>query len=283
MIQVRGGEWVARVRNGAVGVCALTLACLISGTLARAQEDAAPAAEEAEAAAPAEGEAPAEDEAAEDLGWTGKVVLGASLATGDVDAFSGHFEAGAERKWKKDVLRFGLNAIYGVTDGDENADAQAATSDWRHFFTERVYSYVDGEFGRDSIQEIQWRFITNAGPGWRVWMVDDKRHLDLETGVGYRHEEYDNDTPTRDDVNIRFAFEHANVLGPVLEMVHTAEFLLPANDPEGFLARTNLTLAVPIGAGWHFSNSVGLEYLNEPAEGNEEVNIKATSGLEYRF
>ncbi|MEE8582043.1 MAG: DUF481 domain-containing protein [Myxococcota bacterium] len=249
----------------------LPIALLAQPTASTGQGETAP-----EETAPAEAVEP-------ESRWSGELVIGASLASGDVDVFTGHLKAGAERKWTADTLRLGWNGIYGITDGEQNANAQAATADWRHFFSERIFSYVDAEVGRDTIQQINWRFIGNTGPGWRAWEAGEKRHLDLELGIGYRHEEYRGVTPTRDDANVRFAFEHLNRVGEVLEVAHTGEFLLPVNDPEGFLARTELVLAVPLGASWHFRNGVALEYANEPAVGNEEVNIKASAGLEYRF
>ncbi len=224
-----------------------------------------------------------EEQEPAELGWTGKAILAASLASGDVNVFTGHLEGSAERKWESDVLRLGLNGIYGLTDGEQNANAQAATGDWRHFLSERIFSYLDAEFGRDTIQQINWRFIGNLGPGWRVWRAEEKRRLDLELGVGYRHEEYRGPTQTRDDVNLRFAFEHLNRIGPALEVGHSGELLLPANDPDGFLARSELILSLPLGGAWHYRSSVGLEYQNEPAMGNEEVNVRATAGLEFRF
>jgi putative salt-induced outer membrane protein YdiY len=221
--------------------------------------------------------------------WTGSVNFGATLTTGTTDSFSGNAQADAERAWESDTLKFGLDAIYGRADGEDNANNQAVTTNWRHDFTERLFSYAEVELGRDTIQLIQWQLITSAGPGWRAWQAGEKRYLDLEVGVGYRHQEFldpgrpNTKEPNRNEVLTRAAFEHTNMIGESFEIKWTGEFLLPGNDTKAFFARSELMGSVPLVAGWFFRTSFGVEYQNEPAEGAEEVNTTLATGLEYRF
>lgn len=226
------------------------------------------------------------EEAAEDEGWTGSVVVGATLTTGETDSFAGSALAKTERELEIDRIRFGLEGYYGTTDGDVDANAQKATGSHRRWLgaggAKTWYWETGAELGRDTIQDINWRALANTGPGRRVWQAGEKRYLDLEAGLGYRHEEYRGDTETRDDVNARVASEYSEKLGN-LEILHTLELLEPLNDPKGFLGRTDLKLSLPIVGAWKFSARFNLEYQNDPADEAEKVNTKSSLGLEYAF
>jgi putative salt-induced outer membrane protein len=221
-----------------------------------------------------------------DEGWTGGISLGASLTTGETDSFAGNAQAKTQRELDGDRFRFGLEAFYGKSDGEVDANAQKATGSHRRWLgaegSRTWYWDTGAEIGRDTIQDINWRALANTGPGRRLWQAGEKRYFDLEAGLGYRHEEYRGDTDTRDDVNARVASEYSEKLGS-LEILHTLELLEPMNDPKGFLGRTDLKLSLPIIGSWKFSLRVNLEYQNDPADDAEKVNTKSSVGLEYAF
>lgn len=241
----------------------------------------------------------ADEEAAD--GWSGSLNLGGSLTTGNTDSFSGSLEATATRQWEVDSITGTAKGIYGYSDGAENANAQSLVGRYRRDWTNRFYSYVEAEGGRDTIQLIRWRALVSAGPGYRIWEAGEKRHLEAELGAGYRHEAYLRETDgrpnppprsdrqeTRDDANARAAWEYLDVWGDALEVKHDFEILLPVNDPAGFLFRTGVVFAVPVADAWFFRTAFDLQYLNAPAkdqDGNDlkKFDTKTTVGLEYRF
>ncbi|MCG8591527.1 MAG: DUF481 domain-containing protein [Proteobacteria bacterium] len=254
------------MRLAASRPAALCLACVLAAAAAAAEDD--PDATPTEAAP----------------SWSGKLRLGGSLATGDTDAFAGSLFAEAERAWSANVVTLATDNIWGEADGDTNAKANKATARYRRDFSaKRWFLYAELEGGRDVIQDINWRVLVNLGPGWRLWTLDDKQYLDLELGAGYRHESYRGETADRDDTNLRLATVFKRRLGESVELTHDFKFLLPVNDPKGFLGRTGIELAAPLVEGWFFDAAFRLEYLNEPAEDNQSLNTKTTFGLEYRF
>ena len=61
-----------------------------------------------------------------------------------------------------------MKGLYGQSDGDVTANNQSLAGLYRHDFTGRWYAYLNSEVGRDTIQFIDWRYLRNGGPGFRV-------------------------------------------------------------------------------------------------------------------
>ena len=227
-------------------------------------------------AAPGEGE---------EKSWSGSVSLSGGHSSGTKNSFTGRLEAGAQHDWERDRARFNIDALYGRSDGEVDANAQKAFGDYRHNFTRRFFGYWNAEVGRDAVEEIKLRALTTLGPGYRLWLQDEKRYLDGEIGVGYLHESYLDGTDTRNSPQLRAAYEYRDLLGPqqVLEVSHNTEVLLPLNDVEALLVRSRISLAVPLVLEFKFKVSFDAEYQNQPALSAEKWNTKSTFGLLYEF
>ncbi|MCZ6785030.1 MAG: DUF481 domain-containing protein [Proteobacteria bacterium] len=215
-------------------------------------------------------------------GWAGSVNLGASLSTGTSDLYALNGGAALKRSWTDDSLGFTLKGLYGQSDGDVTANNQSLAGLYRHDFTGRWYAYLNSEVGRDTIQFIDWRYLMNGGPGFRVWDGGDKHHLDLEAGIGYRHTVFRND-PTTDDADIRAALIYGDWFGKVLETLLSLEYLLPANRTYDYLIRARAVISVPMTGTISFRTAFDLEYDNLPAEGASGLNTVTAIGLEYSF
>lgn len=232
----------------------------------------------------------AEDEEGNE-GWNGSIAAGIALTQGTTDSFGGNLDATAGYKWERDSLAFKANGIYTKSDGDITANNQSVNGEYRHDFTERFFGFNTHEFGRDTVQRIQWRYIAVAGPGYRWWVAGDKKYFDTKAGIGYIHQEYLRDVSTdpatrektRDDVTGNFGYEYSNLLFDTIEFLHTAGILVPLENEDEFIVNTEVVASVPIVLGWAFRNAFALEYQNEPAGDTDDTNISYTMGLEYKF
>ena len=209
------------------------------------------------------GPALAEETADTPPAWKGQISLGGSLSRGNVDTIAGVLKANAERASDPHLLRLRLYAEYGESDGDKDDDDQDLNEHYRFSFNDRLFAYVDSLQGRDSVQNIDFRFLVNAGPGYRVWQKGDKQYFDVEGGVGYRHELRHRDSD-RSDPTGRVAADYANMIG-IAEFQQTGEFLLPFNDTGAWLAKARTSLSFRLTETWSFENSLNLEYNNDPA------------------
>ncbi len=217
--------------------------------------------------------------------WKGKVSLGGSLSRGNVNSLKGTLEAGAERAFDPHLVRLGLFAAYGESDssGKNEVDnnKQELREYYRYSFSERFYAYGDSLQGRDTVQNIKFRFLANAGPGWRAWHAGEDQFLDLELGIGYRNESRRGDD-NRSDVTGRLGAAFAQLIGPA-RFRQTGEFLLPLNDTGGWLAKARTSLSFPLTDAWSFENSLLLEYNNKPAASTKAFELDYIISLVYSF
>ena len=217
--------------------------------------------------------------------WSGAVALSGGHSSGTKNSYNGRLQVDVQRDWERDRVRFGIDALYGKSDGNTDVDAQRAFGDYRHNFTKRFFGYWNAEVGRDSVEQIKVRASSTVGPGYRIWEQDAKSYLDGEIGVGYLHESFYDETNTRNNAMIRAAYEYKDTVGPkqVLELFHSTEFLLPVTEVEAFLVRSDVGLAVPLVLELKLALSFDVEYQNEPAASAEKWSTKSTFGVRYEF
>jgi putative salt-induced outer membrane protein YdiY len=229
-------------------------------------------------AAASSAEEPSEEQ---DTSWRGKVALGGSVTAGNSDAVKLNFGALGEKQWGDHLVKLELLASYGRSNGSTDSDKQSLSEYYRHSLRDRLYVYVDALQGRDSVQDIDFRFLLNSGPGWHLWETSAQEFFDIEIGLGYRYENYST-AGSRNDVVGRTAVLYSNLFGPA-EFTQSAEFLLPFNDTGGWLATARTTLAFPLTDSWSFTNSLLIEYLNAPVAGNKGFDLEYVVGLSYAF
>ncbi len=261
---------------------------------------------EAEAEAKAKAEAEAKAAAEEDPGWTGSISAGVALQASATDTFGGNIQANATREWPKHRLAFEGRGNLAITkqknDDNEtktrkNTNNQSLVGEYRYRFTDRLFAFNRHTFARDTIQRTRFAYLTNAGPGYRFWEDKSKpvkRHFDAQTGPGFLHQQFlrsdikDEDVETRrDDARNRItwaaSFEHANVVGDYLEILHTGSMILPLSQPNSFIVLSELAASAPIVWGWAIRNTFGFRWENDPASDADEATFIYTAGLEYKF
>ncbi|MGH0034111.1 MAG: DUF481 domain-containing protein [Myxococcota bacterium] len=246
----------------------------------------------------------AEEQAEEEPGWTGSISAGVAVTLATTDTFGGNVSANATRDWEHHRVAVEGQGQLAVTkqknDDNEtktrkNANAQSIKGEYRWKPLERFYMYNNHVFARDTIQRTRFLYSTSVGPGYRFWQADPKkRYFDAQTGTGYLHQEFlrsdikDEDSPirrddTRDLAIHTFSFEHANVVGESIDILHKGSFVLPYADPGQFIATTEFSASLPLVFNWAFRNTFGFRWENEPASDADEATFTYTAGLEYKF
>lgn len=215
--------------------------------------------------------------------WEARFALGGSLRAGDESRYSGNADGMLKRLWEQDTVTWRAVGDYGKTGGERDAENFGSSLDWRHDFQSRFFWLSTASADHDAVQGRNLRLQFNTGPGYRIWEASEKRFFDVSAGAGYRHERFRGDEPNNDLADLRVGYEYQDLIGEVLEVVHRTDFYAPANDIDDYLAKSELTLSVPLVGGLHFRNNARYEYVNQPAEGNEESNFWLTIGLEYRL
>jgi len=245
--------------------------------------------------------------------WASELILSIAATSGTIDTFSGSVDAKTERTFSDvDLVAVRFVGSYGTkrerNDGSRTStetinNAQELSARWKHRFHERFFWLTPTAVARDSVQELEVRYTLATGPGYRLWMPEDnsaKRHFDLSAGPGYRYEIWDGNTGATTstgaaDTNengdsshyadLVAGFEYKNLFfDEAVEYTHTGSVRMPANDPDSYLLRSELTFDVPLTRGWTFRTGFVVEYTNNP--GTDEITNTTTRtsvGLGYKF
>jgi putative salt-induced outer membrane protein YdiY len=249
----------------------------------------------------------AQDEAEDkDAVWSGELILSIAAQSGTIDTFAGSIDTKAERTWNKiDLVGARFTGVYGTSrernDGSRTStetiqNAQELSARWKHTIHKRFFWLTPTSVARDSVQELEVRYAIASGPGYRVWMPEDKpdkRHFDLSAGPGYRYENWDGNTGSTVDDNgdtshygdMVVGFEYKNLFfDEKVEYTHTGSARMPVNDTDSYLLRSELVFDVPLTAGWTFRTGFVVEFTNNP--GTDEITnttTRTTVGLGYKF
>jgi len=215
--------------------------------------------------------------------WEASVALGGSLRSGDENRYSGDADGMLKRLWDRDTLTWTAFGNYGKTGGERDVEDFGTGLGWRRQFHNRFFWLSTVSAGHDAVQGRNLRLQASTGPGYRIWEASKDRYFDASTGLGYRHEQFRGDEPDNDLFDWRVGYEYKDKIGEVVELLHKTDVFTPLNEIENFLAKSELTLAVPLVGGLHLRNSARYEYVNEPADDKENSNFWLTIGLEYRL
>jgi hypothetical protein len=241
-----------------------------------------------------------------DAVWSGEAILSIAAQSGTIDTFAGAIDTKAERTWNKiDLVAVRFTGVYGTSrernDGSRTStetiqNAQTLSARWKHTIHERLFWLTPTAVARDSVQELEVRYTIATGPGYRLWMPEDKpakRHFDLSAGPGYRYESWDGNTgstPADNGSTDHFGdmvvgFEYKNLFfDEKVEYSHTGSARMPVNDTNAFILRSELIFDVPLTAGWTFRTGFLVEFVNDPgADEITNTTTRTTVGFGYKF
>ena len=142
--------------------------------------------------------------------------------------------------------------------------------------------FVNSEFERDRFESIDLRAAGSSGVSFRVFNQPD-HSLQIQTGLGYRHETFTDDTsdgtPTLD-----LGLKHALTVTSWLHMTNTLSFVPSLTDFGDYLLLQDSGLNMPIGDS-DLSLRVGIKnnYNDPPVAGREQLDTIYYSRLLFRF
>ena len=231
--------------------------------------------------------------------WHGSVSIGASAARGNTVSESASIVADVNRRWEKD--RFTANGgYYFAQSGDSKSTKQKTesraeiTAQEDHFWAKKVYSYVNGKYETDHINDLEHRYRFGAGLGYQ-WLEGDvfestgKWSFSQEAGAEYVKERY-NQAGGADDDNFA-AFRYAHHLNWVpgfvkksVEFFHNFEY----HPDVGYWADVytfdaDIGISTTVFAGWTLLAKAEWDYNSEPAASAKKSDIRYILGLGYKW
>ena len=184
--------------------------------------------------------------------WHGSVNFSGMVSRGNTVSESATILADVNRRWEKD--RFKANFGYYFQQTGTSKETKEKTEDRilleaqeDHFWATKVYSYINGRYERDGINNLQYRYRLGAGLGYQ-WLDNTafestgKWSFDQEVGVTYVKEKYEHQ---KDDDYPAFRYAHHFKWAPRwvenVELFHNFEYLPDtSNWSEQYLIATDI-------------------------------------------
>lgn len=214
------------------------------------------------------------------LGWTTSAALGISLAQGNAENLSVTASYDTAYRTKTDEWFFNGAYTFGETDGEKAADALRIGSRYNRLFTDRLFGSIGGDFLRDEIAEVDYRFTVAPTLGYYV-VKAPTASLSFEAGPSFVWEKV---AGVSDDFfAVRAAQRFDWTLNPRMTFKQAAILDLDPGDSENYLVTASAYLDTDItdNLSWRLAGTY--IYDNQPAADLEKSDVTLTSGVAVKF
>ena len=227
--------------------------------------------------------------------WHGSVNLSGMAARGNTVSEKVSLVADVNRRWEKDRLtgNFGYYFAQNGTDRDNKTKTEdrielGAQED--HFWATKVYSYINGKYERDGINNLMYRYRIGVGMGYQ-WLdgyndeTTGKWSFNQEAGLTYIKERYEH---VKDDDRMTFRYAHHLAWTPrwvdKLAFTHNLEYLPDTDDwAESYLLDTDVGFTYDFAASWQLMGKIEWDYNSNPPGSTKSSDFRYMLGIGYKW
>ena len=227
--------------------------------------------------------------------WHGSVNISGAMARGNTVSEKVALAADVKRRWDKDRLTgsFGYYFAQNGTDRDNKTkteDRIELTAQEDHFWTKQVYSYLNGKYERDGINNLMYRY--RVGPGFGYQWLEGYQHdatgkwgFNQEAGLTYIKEKYEHQA---DDDRCAFRYAHHLTWAPKwadkLAFTHNLEYLPDTGDwANSYLLDTDTGFTYDLSKAWQLMGKVEWDYNSNPGLHTKKSDFRYMLGLGYKW
>ncbi len=231
----------------------------------------------------------------EEEAWHGSVGFSGTAARGNTVSEKATILADANRRWEKDrvTANFGYYFAQNGTDRDnkeKTEDRIELTAQEDHFWATKVYSYVNGKYERDGINNLQYRYRAGLGMGYQ-WLEGQtfestgKWSFNQEAGLTYIKEKYEH---LSDDDRCAFRYAHHLSWTPrwvdKLFFTHNLEYLPDVDDwEESYMIDADVGVDYAFSPDWTLFGKIEWDYNSNPGEHTKKSDFRYTLGVGYKW
>jgi len=219
--------------------------------------------------------------------WSGAVTATALATRGNSDSESVRLSIDALRKGDKNTLTLAAGYALGQTKNQTTGDKTTDIDNWfaqaklDYAFSEKWYNYAMARVESDNVANLDLRVSPGLGIGYH-YINKPETHLNLEGGVSYVWESYDNDG-TNEHVALRLAYHYDKKLNDKVSLVHNVEYLPSVYAIDDFNLNADLGIRAQLTTNMFSEFKVEWRYDSTPAPGAEENDLRYTVGVGWKF
>ncbi len=231
----------------------------------------------------------------EEEAWHGSVAASGTAARGNTVSEKATVLADVNRRWEKNRLtgNFGYYFAQNGTDRDnkeKTEDRIELSAQDDYFWATKVYSYINGKYERDGINDLQYRYRLGVGMGYQ-WLDGQnfestgKWSFNQEVGLTYIKEKYEH---ASDDDRCAFRYAHHLAWTPrwvdKLSFTHNLEYLPDVSDwADSYLIDADVGCEYALDSAWTLLGKIEWDYNSEPGPHTKHSDFRYTLGLGYKW
>jgi putative salt-induced outer membrane protein YdiY len=223
--------------------------------------------------------------------WTGSLLVNGTMARGntntDVLGITFNSEYRRHDDTYNDRTTLGADYNFGRQRDPSTGDTHTTTDNWMaqgkydHFFTEKLYSYVDAKIEHDRIAELNYRLTPGVGLGYQ-WVEKPELNFRTEAGVTYVYEDYITDGHD-DFAALRLAYHLDKKLAEKVKFFNDFEILPAFQDPSDYTLTADAGVRVDVAKNWFTEFKVEWARDNTPPPGADKNDFRYIVGVGYNF
>jgi putative salt-induced outer membrane protein YdiY len=213
--------------------------------------------------------------------WESSLAIGFTITRGNSDTLLATGNIQTHKKTAFNEFTFGADAAYGDNNSVQSANDAHAFGQYNHLFTERFFGYFRADALHDEIADLQYRVTLSPGVGY-YFVKQTNTTLAGECGpamVFQRLGDVDDNYLT---LRLAERFEHKFAENNA-RVWQSVEFLPQINAFNNFVVNAEAGIEAGISKKLSLQACLQDNFINEPAPGRQQNDLKLVSGLKYKF
>jgi len=212
--------------------------------------------------------------------WESSVSAGLSLTKGNSDTLLTTAAFKTRAKTPANEFMFGVDGSYGKNDSVKNNETLHGVSQYNHLFGERFYAFLNVEGLHDDIADLQYRFTLSPGTGY-YFVKTTNTTFAGEVGPGLIFQRLGGVDTTYATLRLAERFEHK--LNNGARVWERAEFLPQVDKLQNFLVNAEIGAEAALTKTLSLRVTLQDNFVNQPAPGRKDNDVKLISGVVYKF
>ena len=201
------------------------------------------------------------------------------------------------RRWEEDRVKGDLGYYY-TKNGTSKADRETSSNRFEaegqhdHFWAEKIYSYENARYERDTIAGLDYRLRLGAGLGYQ-WLagyesdLTGKWSFSQEAGFAWVRTGYEVRDPDAETSYCSFRYAHHLTYNPKwnegVEGFHNLEYMPDIADWEVFLMKADIGFTTKILMDFDLLCKIEWDYNSTPSAGRKSSDTRYIVGLGYKW
>ena len=212
--------------------------------------------------------------------WESSISAGLSLTKGNSDTLLTTVAFKTRKKTMENEFTFGADGSYGENDSVKNNETLHGVGQYNHLFSDRFYAFLNLEGLHDGIADLDYRFTLSPGAGYYL-LKQTNAALAVEAGPGLIVQQLGGVDTTYATLRLAERFEHK--LDNGARVWEKVEFLPQVDKLGNFLVNAEVGAEAALTKTLSLRVTLQDNFINQPAPGRKDNDVKLISGLAYKF